>query len=81
MSIVSVNYEITNEDDSKVTLDVLFNVTFEHDSYGTGDSPSGYVIELESCITEDGEEYNFNNLNKYDTDRIEEIACEKVRGY
>lgn len=68
-------------DTENVGLHLILDVTVENDPFGTGDSPSQYYVNLISCVADNGEDYDFTNLSKYDVCQIEKFACEKVRGY
>lgn len=51
------------------------------DMYGTGDSPTGYEVEVSSCFNnEEGKEIDFNSLSGKVQGEIENLLIEEVRG-
>lgn len=73
-----------NEEDGEVLVNLEIEATIEvcKDMYGTGDSPTGYEVEVTSCIVDETQEpFDYNSLHEFYTNKIEEQLIEQVRGW
>lgn len=73
-----------NEEDGEVEAFIEVEATIETttDMYGTGDSPTGYEVDVTSCVWETtGNTLDYSTLHEFYQNKIESQLIEQVRGY
>lgn len=78
----SCSQVVQDDEENEFLIEVEATVEVEQDPYGTGDSPTGYEVDVTSCVNaETGADFEYCSLHEYYQNKIEQQLIEQIRGY